>query len=93
MYDTVKSSLNDANKIIQDQSIVVTDLQDMNKKLLTALNKKEIFNQYIKAGLGTDFTNIDYRAGYQIVLFEKVSIELQVQLPNTSASILVGIKL
>ena len=93
MYDTVKSSLNDANKIIQDQSIVVTDLQDMNKKLLTALNKKEIFNQYIKAGLGTDFTNIDYRAGYQIVLFEKVSIEVQVQLPNPSASILVGIKL
>lgn len=93
MYDTVKDSLKDANKVIQDQSDTLLDLQDMNTKLLAALNKKEIFNQYIKAGLGTDFTNIDYRAGYQVVLFEKVSIELQVQLPNPSASILVGIKL
>lgn len=93
MYDKVKDSLEDANKVINDQSIIIEDLKDMNKELLKALNKKEPFGQIIKAGLGTDFTNIDYRAGYQIILFEKVSLEIQVQLPNPSASVLVGIKL
>lgn len=94
MYDLAKQQIDKDTIVINELTELNIRLTEQNSLLFDSLNKKEPFNQLIKGGVSTfNFTSLNYTVGYQVLIYEKISIEANLNFPTFSVGLLIGFKL